>query len=413
MRIAGITAEYNPLHSGHKYHIRKTREIAQAEAIITLISSNFTQRGEPSMVDKHARARMAVSCGADLALELPCAFSCRNAGIFADAAIDIFGATGAVGVISFGTESGDEKKILFERCADILNGEPAEFKSALKKFLGIGHSFVQSRSMALDELAPGALELLSTPNNNLAMAYIKRIREKKHPMETLHIRRIGAGFHERDTSESDVASASAIRGLIASGGARAANAFLPSPCEEILRGEIEAGHAVIGREKLWRAVRQMALRASPEELADIAEMREGLENRMRRAAYEAASMDEFVDICTSRRYPTGRIQRYCAHLLLNLRQEQSKKFQENGPAYIRVLAANETGREILRAMRKTATLPVLSKPGGKMSRYAWEIMSFERAASEIWETLTESPRQNAESRIFQTLSPRDFPSGRQ
>jgi len=347
---------------------------------------------------------MAIACGADLVLELPCAFSCRNAGIFADAAMDIFGATGLVNIVSFGTEAGDDGKKLFEDISRILNDEPEEFKISLKKFLGAGYSFVQSRSMALDGLIPGALALLSTPNNNLALAYIKRIREKKYGMETFHVQRIGTGFHDRETKIGGYASAASVRAALERGGAKAARGLVPDACGDILSAEICGGHAVIGSETLWRAVKMAALRSSPEDMADIAEMREGLENRMRRAAYEAASLNEFVDFCTSRRYPAGRIRRYCIHLLLNLRQERSRIFQERGPAYIKVLAANGAGREVLKLMRKTASLPLLSKPGGRITRYSSEIMNFERAASEVWETLTDRPRQNAESGAHAVMS---------
>ena len=150
MKITGIVAEYNPLHLGHQYHIGKSLEYTQAEGIIALISANFTQRGEPAIADKFARARMAMTCGVNLALELPCAFSCRNAGIFADAAIDTLAGTGVVGCVSFGTEAPREKKTLFESAADVLNAETPAFKDSLKKFLGMGYSFVQSRSMALE-----------------------------------------------------------------------------------------------------------------------------------------------------------------------------------------------------------------------------------------------------------------------
>jgi predicted nucleotidyltransferase len=346
---------------------------------------------------------MAIACGADLVLELPCVFSCRNAGIFADAAADIFYATGLVNVVSFGTEAGNEEKKLFEEISRVLNDEPKEFKASLKKFLGEGLSFVQSRSMALDEFVPGALALLATPNNNLALAYIKRIMEKNYQMETFHVRRKGIGFHDREVKPGEFASATSVRLAIERSGVEAARGLVPDACADILSAEILGGHAVIGRERLWRAVKQAALRSSQDDMADIAEMREGLENRMRRAVYEAASLDEFVNICTSRRYPAGRIQRYCVHLLLNLRQEQSRIFQGSGPAYIRVLAANSVGREVLKLMRKTASLPLLSKPGGRMTRYASEIMSFERAASEIWETLTDCPRSNAESRTYAAM----------
>ncbi|MDR1134248.1 MAG: nucleotidyltransferase family protein [Synergistaceae bacterium] len=405
MKIAGIVAEYNPLHKGHEYHIRKSRECAQIDAILALISSNFTQRGEPAIVDKNARARMAIECGADLALELPCVFSCRNAGIFADAAVDMLAAAGAVAYISFGTESSGDKRELFEKAADILNEEPETFAVSLKKYLREGNSFVKARSMALEETLPGISELLKGPNNNLALAYIKRIRQKKYPMETLQIQRLGPGFNDPRTVENGLASASAIREMIARGDGKMYLPLLPESSADILREEMYGGHAAVRKDMFWRAVRTALLRASPEELADVAEMSEGFENRMRMAAYDAASMDDFVGRCSEKRYPRGRVRRYCAHILLNLRKEASLRFQRHGPAYLKVLGANATGRRVLKSIGGICPLPVLSRAGGRVGPYAREILRFERTATEIWEMLTDNPRNDAEKRAIPFMRP--------
>jgi predicted nucleotidyltransferase len=346
---------------------------------------------------------MALSSGADLVLELPAAYSSCNAGVFADAAIDILASTGAVDCVSFGTESGPDKKNLFDAIAGLLNEEPDDFKESLKKFLASGYSFVRSRSMAIEEQIDGASELLKHPNNNLALSYIKRIRLKGYPLDTLAIERRGDAFHETETRGGEFASATAIREMAARNEFSEAMPFMPDECAEILAASIKEGHAVIGRDRLWRAVKQAILRMSPEELSLVAEMREGLENRMRNRVYDADSYDSFVDMCTSRRYPRGRIQRYCAHLLLGLRHEQSRRYQKCGPQYIRVLGANDIGRKILIRMRHTATLPVISRSGGRISEAAWEIMRFERSSTEIWETLTDSPRGSSEARVVPIL----------
>jgi predicted nucleotidyltransferase len=399
MKIAGIIAEYNPLHKGHEYHIRKSRQYIQIDAILALISSNFTQRGEPAVVDKTARARMALESGADLVLELPCAFSCRNAGIFADAAVDMLAAAG-VTLVSFGTESCEEKREMFEKAADILNEEPETFAVSLKKYLREGNSFVKARSAALEEMLPGVSELLKSPNNNLALAYIKRIRQKKYPLETLYIQRFGPGFNDQRTVENGLASASAIREMIARGDEETYRHLLPESSMEILKKEMSDGHAAVRKDMFWRAVRTALLRASPEELADVAEMSEGFENRMRAVAYDAVSMDDFVGRCSERRYPRGRVRRYCAHILLNLRKEASLRFQRYGPAYLKVLGANATGRRILKSIGGRSPLPVLSRAGGRVVPYAREILRSERASTEIWEMLTDNPRNDAERRAI-------------
>jgi predicted nucleotidyltransferase len=403
MKAAGIIAEYNPLHKGHEYHIRKSGECTQIDAILALISSNFTQRGEPALVNKTTRARMALACGADLVLELPCAFSCRNAGIFADAAVDMLAATGVVARVSFGAEADESKRELFEKAADILNEEPKTFTVPLKKYLREGNSFVKARSAALEETLPGVSEMLRGPNNNLALAYIKRIRQKKYPLETFHVRRLGPGFNDIHTVENGLASASAIREMVIRGDVEAYRPLLPESSMDILRDEMSGGHAAASKDAFWRAVRTALLRASPEELADVAEMSEGFENRMRAAAYGAVSMDDFVERCSEKRYPKSRVRRYCAHILLNLRRDASLRFQKHGPAYLKVLAANAAGRRLLKSISEKSTLPVLSRAGGRVGPYAREILGFERTSTEIWEMLTDNPRNDAERRAVPSI----------
>lgn len=400
IEACGIVAEYNPFHKGHLYHISKTKTRAQVDAIIAVISSNFVQRGLPAMIDKRARVEMALANGVDLALELPVVFSCHNAGLFANAAVDILAATGVVRKICFGMETPGE---LVRRVAKILASEPDEFKAGLKKFLAAGYSFVQSRSMALDELAPGSLDMLKAPNNNLALAYIKRIIEKKYEIEPVSIERIGAGYHDAEAGEG-IASATAIRNLASSGRIDAAKKFMPESAYEIMKKNYGDGHVAADTDILWRIMKVVMSRGGAAELARVAEMREGLENRMLVAAMRADSFDSFVDACTSRRYPRGRIQRHSMHMLLDLDHDASRTFQERGPAYIRVLGANETGKKILKTMRKTATLPVISRPSAGTDEYAARMMNFEHSATEIWEQLTKNPRLRPEARYVPVLA---------
>ncbi len=418
----GIVAEYNPFHEGHAYHIRKSRTRAQVDAIIAIISSNFVQRGAPAMLDKRARTEAALSSGVDLALELPVVYSCHNAGLFANAAVDILAATGVVKKICFGMETPDDEAL--QKIADILIEEPVAFREGLKKFLAEGFSFVQARSMALDALIPGTAELLGTPNNNLALAYVQRIREKKYGIEPVAIERVGAGYHDKKYEISiarsreqcslagcgaephapKIASATAIRALVADGQIREARRFMPEAAYETLEKNFDEGHTAHDADALWRMVKAAIVRGGTAELACVAEMREGLENRIWDAALRAASFDELVDRCTSRRYPTGRVQRHCMHLLLGLTHDESRAFQARGPAYIRVLGANERGRALLRIMRKRATLPVIARPSAPWSDYAANMMGYEHRATELWELLTKKPRLRAEAQFVPVLT---------
>jgi predicted nucleotidyltransferase len=212
--------------------------------------------------------------------------------------------------------------------------------------------------------------------------------------------RLGPGFNDVRTVENGLASASAIREMIARGDEETYRPLLPESSADILREEMNGGHAVTRKDKFWSAVRTVLLRASPEELADVAEMSEGFENRMRAVAYNAVSMDDFVGRCSEKRYPRSRVRRYCAHILLNLRRDASLRFQAQGPAYLKVLAANAAGRRVIKSINIKSTLPVLSRAGGHVNPYAREILRFERSATEIWEMLTDNPRNDAERRAI-------------
>jgi predicted nucleotidyltransferase len=347
---------------------------------------------------------MALSCGTDLVLELPSAFSSHNAGVFANAAVDILAATGLVSAISFGMETPDLPAIC--ALADALNDEPPAFKASLRKFLKAGHSFVQSRSMALDEAFPGAPGLLKGPNNNLATAYVKRIREKNYHIEPFAVERVGAGFHDKELPVGDgAASAATIRELLRRKETERAFSLMPEECADMLRGAMDAGR-LVDAGRLWRAVRQALLRAGAEGLREISEMREGLENRMLDAAWRSESFESFVAACVSRRYTAGRIQRHAMHLLMCLSHGESRRFQRGGPAYIRALGANETGRKLLSLMREAASLPVISKASIPKHRpdfsndfpYAARMMEIEHRATEIWEMLTDNPEIRSEAR---------------
>ncbi len=382
--IAGIVAEYNPLHRGHLYHLNKARELSHAEAVVVVLSSNFVQRGEPALLDKWSRTQSALDSGADLVLELPLVFSAHNSGVFANAAVDILGATGIVTNISFGVESQDWH---MDKILDILIEEPEPFKCHLKAHLDKGYSFVEARALALDSIVPGCAEKLRGPNNTLALAYILRIKQKKWNMELTPIQRIGADYHNKDISE--YSSATAVRKALAEGFVNDALAQLPSSSANIVKKAIADGRICINNGKLWNILRPMLLRSSPEEISTYAEICEGIEYRLRDTALEAASFDEWASCCTTKRYPRGRIQRHGVHFLLGLEHWTNRAFQRIGPAYIRVLGMNETGKKLLRRMRTKATLPIATRCGAaaSISEYAKKMMDYECLGAELWEQM--------------------------
>jgi predicted nucleotidyltransferase len=380
----GIVAEYNPLHLGHLHHIKEAQRLASAEAAVIVLSPDFVQRGEPALLDKRTRARAALAAGADLVLELPTVYAAHNAGVFANAAVDILAATGAVSHISFGVETPDWK---MDRILNILIDEPKAFKLRLKEMLDKGYSYVESRSAALEAFEPGSAEKIRGSNNNLALAYMLRLKRRNYKMTAVPVERIGANYHDTEAEEGETASSTAVRTLLAQGKDKEAMKHLPAFSAELLKEALKNGRAVINNEGLWKVLRPMLLRLRAEEISSVAEVREGIEHRLKREALASRTYEDWTERCSSKRYPKGRIQRHAIHVLLGLGHWTNRSFQRNGPAYIRVLAMNAKGRGLLRTMKESATLPVITRCGEARGKYAAEMMRFENLASEIWEEL--------------------------
>ena len=210
MRIAGIIAEYNPLHTGHVYHMNRTRQITGAEGIVVVMSGNYVQRGEPAIVDKYRRTRMALAAGADLVLELPVSWATGSAERFASGAAEILDRLGVITDLTYGCECGEQD--LLERAAGALMTESEGFRKKLQDAVKAGLSYPQARADALEEEVPGARELLSSPNNILAVEYRKELLRRGSGIRCHGILRVGAGYRDEVLpEEGDFASATALR----------------------------------------------------------------------------------------------------------------------------------------------------------------------------------------------------------
>ncbi|OON89935.1 tRNA(Met) cytidine acetate ligase [Pyramidobacter sp. C12-8] len=386
-KIIGIVAEYNPFHRGHRYQIEEIKKRNAGAAVISVLSSNFLQRGVPALQDKWERARAAVHCGVDLAIELPLPFSCNNAGVFAGGAVALLKATGVVEAISFGME--DETDLLGAISA-ILVQEPPAFKAVLQDFLKKGSSYAQARAEAAERLCPGAGALLGKPNNTLALAYAEAALRQQAEFELLPVRRVGTGYHDR--SEGEIMSATGIREALLDGRTERAYRAMPDKSAAILRGNIAAGRCCLDWKPLWLALRLLLMRAAKAELARYADMSEGIENRFFDQYPRCESFEELAERVATRRYPRTRVRRQLMGLLLNVGEADNQLFQRRGPAYIRPLAMNDRGRELLRLMRKKSALPVITKPAGlRGDDYAQKIMTLEFRGAALWESLVPRP----------------------
>ncbi len=395
----GIIAEYNPLHNGHKYHIARARELSGADGVVVVLSSNFTQRGEPALLSRWDRAECALPAGADLVLGLPAFFSCHSAGAFAAGGVDTLAATGIVRSISFGME---DPGFDISQLLDILVQEPITFKDSLKKHLNSGFSYVKARVLALSEADPNYGEFISRPNNSLAVAYMERIRRSPCDIKCIPVQRVGGGYHDSALPAPEggvvLAGASAIRRSLVKNGLESVLASMPRSTVDILARRLREGRCATSSEILFRIAKALLLRTPRKSLSAYSGMSEGVGNRLSRLAADCGSWEEFVGKCVTGRYTRGRIQRLVIHLLLGIGQEENVRLQESGPAYIQPLAANDRGVEMLRTMRKRASLPLRGKPLLHGRGAERDLASIENRASGLWECVADSFLPGSEKR---------------
>lgn len=357
MKTAGIIVEYNPAHSGHAYQIAQTRRaLGEDTAIVCCMSGCWVQSAAPAVADKWLRARLAVLAGADLVVELPTMWAVSSAETFALGGVSLLAAAGAVGHLSFGSECGEIESL--QSVAECLDSEG--YAAGLRRFLDLGMPFAACRQAAVTELLGAeAGALLESPNNNLGIEYLRaahRLGAELHPMT---IRREGAGYHDADApGGSRFVSATQARRWLARGAwAEAAPYMVPGELELLQSAELALPAFSDPAERAFLSRLRTMTAADWAQLPDSASS-EGLPDRLARAGRQARSLEEFYELAKTKRYPHARLRRLALWAFLGLRAQD----RPTVPPYLRVLAAGERGRAVLRNMRETATLPILTKP---------------------------------------------------
>lgn len=373
LNTVGLIVEYNPLHNGHAYHFREAKRLANADTAVAVMSGDFLQRGEPAIVNKWARTEMALHLGIDLVLELPVSYAVQPAEWFAHGAAALLDATGVVSHLCFGSESG-ELPVLGELAA-LLASESGALKAAVAEELATGASYPRAYAAAAARAfaAAGGLGgdvdaarlLLEQPNNSLGLHYLIALRRLKSGITPLTLQRQGAGYRDESPRDASIASATAVRRLISGGGSlAAAAAYLPPFTLEILQREFAAGRGPMDWDRFSQPLFSRLLSATPEVLAGHPEMNEGLEHRIHKILpkLEQATVTELIEQLKTKRYTHTKLQRTLMHTLLgHTRPMGSREVLSAGPHYLRVLGFNERGRQLLKKMKKTAKLPIITR----------------------------------------------------
>ena len=329
MKIGAIIAEYNPLHNGHYVQIQKLKTIC--DAVIIILSSTIVQRGEFAIFDKWTRTKAALTCGADLVLEMPVIFSCASAEKFAHGALKIVKELNCVHTLSFGSELGkiDKLQKLAKICQTI--DKTPKMKHTLKQ----GYSYPKARSIAVGNKSA---EILKHPNNTLAVEYIKASLNLNLKINFHTIKRLTT------INETKIKNSAFIRLHITQ-----TEKYVPQKTWQIYKyAEIIKFPANF----LFLSLKLKTL----ENFKQLPDVTEGLENRLFKASKSATNINEFFQLAKTKRYTMSRLKRIAIYALLNFDKNKLTTL----PTYTRILGFNNTGRKIISKIKKNTNFLISS-----------------------------------------------------
>ena len=350
-RVLGIIAEYNPFHNGHLYHIAKSKQETGAQYVVAVISGNFVQRGNTSIVNKWIKAKMALSNGVDLVIELPTIYSISSAENFAEGAIKILNSLGVVDTVSFGMEAKDISTL--NNIANVLYTEPKEYVTMLSHELKKGNSFPKAREnalmMYLNDIKKYA-NVMAGSNNILGIEYLKAMKKTKSTIIPIGIKREKVLYNDKYIVD-EFASATAIRKMLMTKELDGISKVMPRSSYIQLGEELKIGHYVIDISRFEKEIIYMLRRMSIEEIANLPDVSEGLENSIKNAANSCNTLNELVNIIRTKRFTQTRIQRILLYGLLGITKKKMETSKKVTP-YVRVLGFNNKGKELISEMMR-------------------------------------------------------------
>ena len=335
MKTVGIICEYNPLHRGHKKQIDRIRqEYGPETAVVCLMSGNYVQRGAPAILDKQLRAKAALLCGADLVLELPVTYALSSAEGFAAGGVNIL--SKMCDSLCFGAETADKDALLATASALLSD----RFPPLLREELDTGKSFPAARAAALHRMGLSA-QLLAQPNDILAVEYCKAILSQNSPIEPFPIHREGS--YHAETADTENPSATSVRKLMLI--AHNWKLCVPRAARDIFEGA--PLHTVAAGE---RAILAKLRTMTDAEFEALPYGSEGLWRKFMHACRKERTLEDILTATKSKRYTRTRLDRMVMCAFLGI----TKEILEAPAPYTRVLALNDTGRQVLKKAKEAA-----------------------------------------------------------
>ena len=369
MNLLGLIVEYNPFHNGHKYHLEKSKEITNATHTVAIMSGSFLQRGEPALFDKYTRAEMAVKNGVDLVIELPTLYACQSAEIFSHGAVATLNSLNCVNSLCFGSEEGNID--ILQTISEILVKEPSDFKTTLKNFLDEGIVFPVARSKALYEYIKNnhLLELsedelqqvLNSSNNILGIEYIKSLIKLNSSIKPYTITRIASKYNSTDI-ESNICSATAIRNSLKDNtDLKLIENVVPLHTFNEINHKINTNFNPVFDYMFYDLLSSTIIR-DVDNLTKYFEVNEGIENKIYSNVFTSKNLEELINSTKSKRYTMTKIKRTLNNILLGINRDDVIKVKNlDRVPYIRILAFNNKGREIIKKIKTSSDIEIITK----------------------------------------------------
>ena len=376
----GIIAEYNPFHNGHLYQIQKAKELTGADTVIAVMSGNFTQRGDTSLINKFEKVKIALQNEVDMVIELPTIYSISSAENFALGGVKILNEIGNIDYLVFGIEEENLEKL--QAIADVLVNEDNEFKRNIKEELNKGNSYPKAREIALKKvlLSENVENIMQKPNNILAIEYLKALKITNSKIKPFAIKRKNT-MHNDENINKNYASGTYIRKLFIENNFNEIKKVVPKYTYERLLELKNQGNYVTSINDFSDIVIYKIRTMTKEEISQIADVNEGLENSIKLASTTCKTIDEIIDKVSTKRYTKTRISRILTYILLDITKSEMEQAKKNNP-YIRVLGINKKCEGILKTINNNKLITSLKK--FEENNGENQLLNIDKKATEIY-----------------------------
>lgn len=361
MKVLGIIAEYNPMHTGHIYHISKAKEITGCDTVIVIMSGSFTQQGNIAIINKFERAKQAIQNGVDLVIEIPSAFASSDAGNFAYKSVSILNDLN-VDAICFGAETDNIERL--KLISETLIYKDKEIWIEIKNELKKGISFAKARNNSLNKfLNEDDINIILSPNNILALEYLKTLKVLNSNIIPFAIHR-ESNFNSHILENCYTSSTSIRKALENKCNLNDIQKYIPENVSKYLKN-----NKIIFNNDFFEILKYKIISMNENDLKEINGVSEGIENKLKKEICNSYSYDEFLFEIKSKRYELSRIKRILVNILLNISKDDFKLLKENNSNYAHILAFNHDKKDLLSHISNTSNIPVISSLNNKTLSY--------------------------------------------